>query len=54
MSNIAVKKYYARLVRRGVYTMDQVPEEDREEVTKLALELPEHEPDPEIETPATE
>lgn len=54
MSKPCIQKYYARLLRRGTWSIDKVPEEDREEVTKLALQLPEHELDPETETPAEE
>lgn len=30
--NIALINYYARLIKKGKYTIEQVPEEDREKV----------------------
>lgn len=54
MSNIAAIKYYARLIKKGRYTMDKVPEEDREAVKKILDETPEPEFDPVTQTPAEE
>lgn len=55
MSKLAVQKYYARLVYRGIYTMDQVPDEDKEKVEELINEMIKtkgtYVPDLETETP---
>lgn len=51
---IALQKYYSRLVYRGTYKMEQIPEEDNEAVQKLVEEMiQEHGPyipDPETTT----
>lgn len=50
--NTALVNYYARLVKRGTYTMDMVQEDLRDEVSKVVETLPEPEFDPVTQTPA--
>lgn len=50
--NKALINYYARLVKRGTYTMDMVQEDLRDEVAKVVESLPEPEFDPVTQTPA--
>lgn len=50
-TNKALTAYYARLINKGTYTIEQVPEDLQEEVKKLVSEMEPHEPDPETETP---
>ena len=50
-SNISVQKYYARLIKKGTYTMENVPMEDREAVAKLLDDTPDPVFDPVTQTP---
>lgn len=54
MSKSAVQKYYARLIYKGIYTIDQVPEEDKGKVKEylndIINNLGPYVPDPETET----
>lgn len=50
-SNVAVLKYYARLIKKGSYTMNDVPKEDQEAVKKYLEETPDPKFDPETQTP---
>lgn len=40
MANEHVIKYYARLIQKGTYMEEDIPEELRSEVMKLAITLP--------------
>jgi hypothetical protein len=51
MSNIAIVNYYARLINKGRYTIDQVPEEDKQAVKDALQTLKKPEFDPVTETP---
>lgn len=53
-SKPAVINYYAKLLKRGTYKIEQIPEKDREDVLKVAETLPEPEFDPVTQTPAEE
>lgn len=50
-TNKALTAYYARLINKGTYTIEQVPEDLRSEVAKLVSEMAPHEVDPVTETP---
>lgn len=54
MSKLATQKYYARLVHKGIYKMDMIPDEDKEAVSKFVKEMGERIPDPITETPVNE
>ena len=47
----AAVNYYARLIRKNVYTIEKVPEDIREEVLAKVKELGPREIDPVTETP---
>lgn len=47
----ALVNYYARLIKRGIYKIEDVPEDGREEVLKVVDTLPEPEFDPVTQTP---
>lgn len=51
MTKIAIINYYARLIKKGVYTIEQVPEEDREKVLKVVESIPDIPFDPTTQTP---
>lgn len=50
MANLALIKYYARLIRKG-YDRSQIPFELMPEVEEELSKLPPNDPDPETETP---
>lgn len=50
MANIALIKYYARLLQKG-YDKKEIPEGLLPEIEEELKKLPPREPDPEIETP---
>ena len=39
MSKPAVQKYYARLIYKGIYTIDQVPEKDKGKVKEYLNDI---------------
>lgn len=49
--NIALIKYYARLIKKGIYTIDNVPEDKRDYVKKMMEEIPDIPFDPVTQTP---
>lgn len=51
-NEIALINYYARLIKKGTYTIDQVEERLREEVEKKLKDMPDVKVDEETETPA--
>lgn len=52
MANTALIKYYAKLMQRGTFKEQGIPEEYRDEVMKVYNSLPPLPPDPDTQTPA--
>lgn len=49
--NIPLIKYYARLIKKGNYKIEDVPEDKREDVKKIMEEIPDFPKDPITQTP---